>query len=111
MNTMASRGLKKKPVLEDLIGEGVNVRAPQRPYTQLGDDPRVLAYNTLGQDPSMWRELEWKLHAARLLGRSRSFLLSQHAVGSPINQQLDFLTARRVLSATVPPPRPPPART
>ena len=62
---MASRGLKKRPVLEDLIGEGISVRAPQRPYTQLADDPRVLAYSNLGQDPATWRDLEWKLHAAR----------------------------------------------
>ena len=62
---MASRGLKHKLVLEDLIGEGVRVRPVQRPYTQLADDPRVLAYSTLGQDPATWRELEWKLHAAR----------------------------------------------
>ena len=62
---MASRGLKKRPVLEDLIGEGVSVRPVQRPYTELANDPRVLAYSTLGQDPAMWRDLEWKLHAAR----------------------------------------------
>ena len=62
---MASRGLKKRPVLEDLIGEGVTVRPMQRPYTELADDIRVQAYSTLGQDPAMWRDLEWKLHAAR----------------------------------------------
>ena len=62
---MASRGLKKKPTLEDVIGEGVSVRVPQRPYTQLADDPRVLAYSTLGQDPAAWRDLELRLHAAR----------------------------------------------
>ena len=62
---MASRGLKKRPVLEDLIGEGVSVRPVQRPYTELANDPRVLAYSTLRQDPAMWRDLEWKLHAAR----------------------------------------------
>ena len=62
---MASRGLKKKPTLEDVIGEGVSVRVPKRPYTQLADDPRVLAYSTLGQDPAAWRDLELRLHAAR----------------------------------------------
>ena len=62
---MVSRGLKHKLVLEDLIGEGVSVRPVQRPYTQLADDPRVLAYSNLGQDPATWRDLEWKLHAAR----------------------------------------------
>ena len=62
---MVSRGLKKRQVLEDLIGEGVSVRPVQRPYTELADDPRVLAYSTLGQDPATWRDLEWKLHAAR----------------------------------------------
>ena len=62
---MASRGLKKRPVLEDLIGEGVTVRPMQRPYTELADDIRVQAYSTLGQDPAMWRDLEFKLHAAR----------------------------------------------
>ena len=62
---MASRGLKKRPVLEDLIGEGVSVRPVERPYSELADDPRVLAYSTLGQDPATWRDLEWKLHAAR----------------------------------------------
>ena len=62
---MASRGLKKEPTLEDVIGEGVNVRVPKRPYTQLADDPRVQAYSNLGQDQAAWRDLEWKLHAAR----------------------------------------------
>ena len=62
---MVSRGLKKRQVLEDLIGEGVSVRPVERPYTELADDPRVLAYSTLGQDPATWRDLEWKLHAAR----------------------------------------------
>ena len=62
---MAFRGLKKKPTHEDVIGEGVSVRVPQRPYTQLADDPRVLAYSTLGQDPAAWRDLELRLHAAR----------------------------------------------
>ena len=62
---MASRGLKKRPVLEDLIGEGVSVRPVQRPYTELADDIRAQAYSTLGQDPAMWRDLEWKLHAGR----------------------------------------------
>ena len=38
---------------------------PQRPHTQLADDPRVLAYSTLGQDPAAWRDLELRLHAAR----------------------------------------------
>ena len=60
-----AQGLKKRPQLEDLIGEGISVLAPERPYTQLGDDPRVLAYSTLGHDPATWRELEWKLHVAR----------------------------------------------
>ena len=55
---MASRGLKKRPVLEDLIGEGVTVRPIQRPYTELADDIRVQACSTLGQDPAMWRDLE-----------------------------------------------------
>ena len=62
---MASRGLKKRPVLEDLIGEGVTVRPMQRPYTELADDIRVQAYSALGLDPAMWRDLELKLHAAR----------------------------------------------
>ena len=62
---MASRGLKRRPVLEDLIGEGISVQPVQRPYTQLADDPRVLAYSTLGQDPAVWRNLELRLHAAR----------------------------------------------
>ena len=62
---MVSRGLKKRPVLEDLIGEGVSVCPVQRPYAELADDIRVQAYSTLGQDPAMWRDLEWKLHAAR----------------------------------------------
>ena len=62
---MASWRLKKRPVLEDLNGEGVSVRPVQRPHTELADDIRVQAYSTLGQDPAMWRNLEWKLHAAR----------------------------------------------
>ena len=62
---MTSRGLKKRPLLEDLIGEGVTVRPIQRPYTELANDPRGLAYSARGQDPAMLRDLEWKLHAAR----------------------------------------------
>ena len=62
---MTSRGLKKRPQLEDVIGEGFAVKPLERPWTHLADDPRVLAYSQLGNDPAAFRDLEWKLRAAR----------------------------------------------
>ena len=60
---MTSVGLRHVPVLEDVIGTGVTIQPKKRPWTQLSDDPRVLAYSNM--DPSVYRDLELKLAAAR----------------------------------------------
>ena len=60
---MASVGLKKRPRLEDMIGQGADIRIPTNPIDELGDDPRVRAYRHM--DPSVYRDLELKLAAAR----------------------------------------------
>lgn len=62
---MAARGLKRRPQLEDLIGEGVSIKPYTPPYTQLADDPRVSADWNLGNDPEDFRRLEHRMRAAR----------------------------------------------
>ena len=55
--------MRRRPVLDDMIGKGVRVPDIQRPYTQLSDDPRVLHYEHMS--PDTWRDLEMKLAIAR----------------------------------------------
>ena len=58
-----SVGLRPVSALEDVIGRGVTIQPKKRPWTQLSDDPRVLAYSNM--DPSVYRDMELKLAAAR----------------------------------------------
>ena len=60
---MTHVGLRHVPVLEDVIGSGVTIQPKKRPWTQLSDDPRVLAYSNM--DPSVYRDLGMKFAAAR----------------------------------------------
>ena len=59
------KSLRHRPTLDGLIarGEVVNVRLPERPYTDLADDARVRHYSQMS--PDTWRDLELKLAIAR----------------------------------------------
>ena len=60
---MTAVGLRHVPVLEDLVGKGASIRLKTDPVQQLEDDPRVLAYRHM--DPAAFRDLEFKVAAAR----------------------------------------------
>ena len=60
---MTQVGLRHVPVLEDVIGTGVEIQPEVRPYQQLSDDPRTLAYSNM--EPKVYQDLELKLAAAR----------------------------------------------
>ena len=59
------KSLRHRPTLDRLIARGVeaNVRLPERPYSDLADDARVLRYSQM--PPDVWRDQEHKLAIAR----------------------------------------------
>ena len=91
---MATVGLRHVPVLEDVIGKGVTIQPESRPWTQLSDDPRVLAYSNL--DPSVYRDLEVKLAAARRFRDEVRFAATRdgvsvgHTMAASIHRTLYF---------------------